>query len=247
VGHQGDAAGSNGAPIRMATFDCYGTLVDFQGGTEEFLYDLALRNGDTDPPPARRLRDVWEQHQVALIEGPYRSYKDILAESLRLAVADLGYAWDPAEGEAFVRAWRSFQPFPDTVAALHVVRDQGVRLVIVSNTDHDIIEHTLKHLGVPFDDVITAADCRAYKPAREVFEYVLERVGTPVDEMLHVAFGFTYDNDAAKRVGLRTAWVNRYVEAQPSGVPPDYEWRDLWGLAELTSGVTQPHALAAAA
>jgi 2-haloacid dehalogenase len=224
------------AEIRVATFDCYGTLVDWEGGAGSFLYQLALRRGDRDPGPGWALRDRWEGLQFDLLQGQYRSYKEILVGSLHQWTAERGYPWYDADGEALVRAIRSWQPFPDTRPALLQAKAQGLRLVIISNTDHDIIEHTLRHLALPFDDVITAQDCRAYKPARTVFEQALARIGEPPESILHVAFGFKYDIAPAQSVGCRAAWVNRFVEARPGPARPDYEWRDLWGLAELVGG-----------
>jgi 2-haloalkanoic acid dehalogenase type II len=225
-----------GPDINVATFDCYGTLVDWEGGAGSFLYQLALREGDTSPEPGWMLRDRWEAIQFDLLGGPYRPYKEILAESLHRWVDERGYRWDAADGEALVRAIRSWQPFPDTRAALLQAKARGLRLVIISNTDRDIIEHTARHLAIPFDQVIVAEDCRAYKPARTVFEQALARIGESPANILHVAFGFKYDIAPAQSVGCRVAWVNRFVEACPGPALPDYEWRDLWGLAELVGG-----------
>ncbi len=222
--------------FQVATFDCYGTLVDWEGGAAAFLYDLALRHGERRLEPGQALRDRWEAIQFELIRGPYRAYKDILADSLRRWMAERGYAWAPAEGEALVRAMRSWQPFPDTRPALRQARAAGLRLVILSNTDDDIVEHTLRHLEVPFDDVVTAEQCRSYKPSLANFERALARIGEPPERVLHVAFGFKYDIGPAQRLGCRTAWVNRHVEAAPGEERPDYVWRDLWGLAELAEG-----------
>ncbi len=222
--------------IQVATFDCYGTLVDWEGGAASFLYRLALRHGERDPGPASALRERWEALQFALLQGDYRPYKEVLRESLRAWTAERGYPWDEADGDALILDMRAWQPFPDTRAALLQAKAAGVKLVIISNTDHDIIEHTLRHIGVPFDDVITAQDCRAYKPARTVFEQAMARVGAPPEHHLHVAFGFKYDIAPAQAMGLRTAWVNRFMEARPGPESPTYEWRDLWGLAELAGG-----------
>jgi 2-haloalkanoic acid dehalogenase type II len=222
--------------FRVATFDCYGTLVDWEGGIGSFLYQLALRRGDADPGPGWALRERWEALQFALLQPPYRPYKEILVASLHQWTAERGYPWYDADGEALVRAMRSWQPFPDTRPALLQAKAQGLRLVIVSNTDRDIVEHTLRHLAIPFDDVITAEECGAYKPALAVFERALDRVGEAPERVLHVAFGFKYDVGPAQAVVCRTAWVNRYTEARPGPAAPDYEWRDLWGLAELVGG-----------
>jgi 2-haloalkanoic acid dehalogenase type II len=128
---------------------------------------------------------------------------------------------------------RSWQPFPDTRPALTRVRAAGVRLMIVSNTDRDIIEHSLRHIEVPFDLVQVAEDVRAYKPADSVFSAALEQIGEPPERVLHVAFGFKYDIGPAERAGMKTAWVNRHQEAAPGAARCDHEWRDLWGLVSV--------------
>lgn len=218
---------------RLVTFDCYGTLVDWEGGAAAFLYELALRHGEAQPPPGRELRDRWEAIQFELLQGEYRRYRDVLSESLRAWMDERGYPWQQEEGEALLRSMRSWQPFPDTRPALERAQAAGMRLAIVSNTDRDIIAHTVRHIGVAFDDVITAEDAGAYKPADAVFDYALERLATPPEEILHVAFGFKYDIGPAARHGMRTAWVNRHAEPPPGDERFDHEWRDLWGLAEL--------------
>src|SRR5215216_5095348 len=145
--------------ITTATFDCYGTLIDWEGGLGCFLYDLALRNGDSVEENGRELRDRWEAIQFLLIQGPYHRYETILAKSLRLWSDERGYAWKDDYGRDLARSMRSWQPFHDTKSALTRARESGLKLVIISNTDRAMIEHSLKHLEVPFDDVITAEDC----------------------------------------------------------------------------------------
>ncbi|MGE5291350.1 MAG: haloacid dehalogenase type II [Micromonosporaceae bacterium] len=228
--------------IDVVTFDCYGTLIDWEGGAASFLHDLALRNAAApDPagmPSAGGLRERWERIQFAMIVGPYRPYKEILAGSLSALAAEQGWTVTAADKDAFVRSMRSWQPFPDTRPALRAAREHGVRLVIISNTDRDIIAHTLRHLEVPFDAVITAEDCGAYKPDPAVFCHALDVIGVPPERILHVAFGFEYDNGPAKMLGMRTAWVNRSVQLRPEVSPgsvPDFEWRDLWALPDTLS------------
>jgi len=219
---------------KVATFDCYGTLVDWEGGAAAFLYDLARRNGDFDPGPGRLLRERWEEIQFDLIQGEYRLYRDVLKESLRTWVAERGYRWNTLEGDAFERAMQSWQPFPDTVPALQRAKKAGTRLVIISNTDGHIMEHTLRQLSpLAFDAVVTSEDVRCYKPDVTAFRRALESAGERPEEILHVAFGFKYDLAPAREVGMRTAWVNRHCEPAPGDLRPDHEWRDLLGLAEL--------------
>jgi 2-haloalkanoic acid dehalogenase type II len=214
----------------IASFDCYGTLIDWEGGLASFLYDFALRQGDEPDENGDALRRRWEAIQFNLIQGPYRPYTAILAESLRLWAEERGLPYTDDDGVALTRAMRSWQPFPDTVPALSAARDAGMRLAILSNTDRDIIVHSLKHIGVPFDLVVTAEDCGSYKPSLGNFERLLRELDTPPAQVLHVAFGFKYDIGPASELGMRSAWVNRHVEPIPAGAQPDYEWRDLWGL-----------------
>ena len=219
---------------KVATFDCYGTLVDWEGSLGAFLYALMLREGVEDPPPGRELRERWEAIQFEIIQGSYKSYKEVLAESVFAWCRELGVPDREVYGEALVDSMRAWQPFPDTRPALERVRDAGVRLAILSNTDRDIISHTLRQIGIPFDDVVTAEDVGAYKPSLTGFERLLERLGEDPSDILHVAFGFKYDIGPAKQLGMGSAWVNRHQEPLPDpDTVPDHEWRDLWGLAGL--------------
>lgn len=230
---------SVGAPmhgIQACTFDCYGTLVDWEGGAASFLYQYALRSGEDPPPSGRELRDRWEEIQFEVISGPYTSYKEVLAESLRRFADERGWRSGAADGEALVRSMCSWQPFPDTRPALRAAHANGVRLVIVSNTDNDILEHTLRQLDAPVDDTVTAEDVRSYKPELPHFERALEVLGLPPEQVLHVAFGFKYDIGPARAMGMRSAWVNRHAEPKPEGAAPDLEWRDLWPLSEIGAG-----------
>ena len=218
--------------IRVASFDCYGTLIDWEGGLGGFLYELARRH-ERDPPPARELRESWEQLQFERIQGAYRSYREVLADSLAAWAGERGYRWNDHDGEALARSMEGWQPFPDTVPALRAAREAGLRLWIISNTDRAIIGHTLRHLELPFDGVTVAEDCRAYKPSADPFEQALRDIGEPPESVLHVAFGFKYDIGPAQALGMPTAWVNRKGEARPGAAVPDHEWRDLWPLREV--------------
>jgi 2-haloalkanoic acid dehalogenase type II len=197
---------------------------------------VALQHEALPQENGHTMRERWEAIQFAIIQGDYRLYKVVLAESLRLWMQERGYPWNDSFGEALARSMRSWQPFPDTRPALTRVREQGKRLVILSNTDNDLIAHSLRHLEIPFDDVITAEDCQSYKPSPRNFERLLSRIGVPPERALHVAFGFKYDIGPAQKLGMQTAWVNRKAEPAPGAERPDYVWHDLWGLAELSGG-----------
>ena len=216
--------------VKVATFDCYGTLIDWEGGAASFLYELARRH-EREPPPGRELRARWEELQFERLQGDYRSYRDVLADSLAEWAGERGYRWNDQDGQRLARAMESWQPFPDTVPALHRAKQAGLRLCIVSNTDRAIMAHTLRQLDVDFDAVVVAEDVRAYKPAMGPFVRALEATGEDPDRILHVAFGFKYDIGPAMQLGMRTAWVNRKREPRPGPDEPDFEWDDLWPLA----------------
>ena len=220
--------------IRVATFDCYGTLIDWEGGAAAFLYEIARRH-ERQPPPGRELRARWEELQFERLQGDYRGYREVLADSLAEWAGERGYRWNDRDGEALARSMESWQPFPDTVPALRAAKEAGLRLWIISNTDRAIMEHSLRHLEVEFDGVTVAEDCRAYKPSDAPFQHALGDIGAAPEEILHVAFGFKYDLAAAQRHGMHTAWVNRHGEPAPGPERPDHEWRDLWPLAEVNS------------
>jgi 2-haloacid dehalogenase len=219
--------------ITVATFDCYGTLIDWEGGLGSFLYELARRKGDQHPGSGRELRERWEQLQFERIGGPYRRYREVLAASLSAWCEERGYRCGPEDGAALARSMESWQPFPDTVPALRAAQAAGLRLWIVSNTDRAIMAHTLRQLEVEFEGVTVAEDVRAYKPSAVPFEAALEQIGEPPERILHVAFGFKYDIATAAKLGMRTAWVNRGGEKRPGDALPDKEWTDLWPLANL--------------
>ena len=160
----------------------------------------------------------------------------MLADSLAAWAAERGYRLADEDGEALARSMESWQPFPDTVAALRAAGDAGLRLWILSNTDRAIMKHSLRHLEVEFAGVTVAEDCRAYKPLTIPFEHALSQIDVPRGQILHVAFGFKYDIGPAQRLGLRTAWVNRGRTRAPGPERPDHEWDDLWPLAAMAAG-----------
>jgi 2-haloalkanoic acid dehalogenase type II len=217
--------------FRVATFDCYGTLIDWEGGLGTFLYQLLLRQGEPEPPPGPELRERWEEIQFEVIQGDYLPYREVLAQSLCRFLEERDWPYNESQGQELELAMMSWQPFPDTVPALRRAKAAGLRLVILSNTDRAIIRHSLRQMDVEFDDVIVAEDVRSYKPAPPHFERARELFGA--EGVLHVAFGFKYDIGPAQQAGFEGAWVNRHGEPKPGEAVPDYEWRDLWGLAEL--------------
>lgn len=144
------------------TFDCYGTLVDFDLDSVT-LEHLGGRLEGVDTP--RFLRE-FEQIRFEEVLGEYRPYRAVLRESLKRAMTQFGLEYRTEDGDALVAAVPTFGPFPDVPPVLEHLR-QHCKLVIISNTEDDLIDHNVRNIGVPFDHVITAEQARAYKPALE--------------------------------------------------------------------------------
>ncbi len=221
---------------KAATFDCYGTLIDWEGGAAAFLYDVARRNGDDDPGPGHLLRRRWEEIQFEHIQQDYRSY-NVRARGEPARVG--GRARLPLERERGLRlrpldaVAGSRSPTPSRRS--RALREAGVPLAIVSNSESAIMDHTLRQLApLEFDHVVLADEVRCYKPDRRPFTRMLDKLSAAPEDVLHVAFGFKYDIGRAQELGMQTAWINRHREPLPDpDTVPDHEWRDLWGLAEL--------------
>lgn len=210
------------------TFDCYGTLVDFDLGSAA-LEILAGRLDGIDTP--RFLRE-FEQIRFEEVLGEYRPYRDVLRESLERAMTRFGMAYQPGDGDALVAAVPAFGPFPDVPPVLEHLR-QYCKLAIISNTDDDLIVHNVRNIGVPFEHVVTAEQARAYKPALEAFEYMLGVLGCREDELVHVAQGFNYDIMPAAKLGWKRVWINRRGQQGDPAFGPYDELPDLTGLPGL--------------
>ena len=243
------AAASNGAPeLRLGdfsalTFDCYGTLIDWESGILAALrpWTAAHRVEVDDEELLAAFGRAESRRQAAQPTAPY---PEILAGVLDDLAAALDAAASREEAAAFAGSVKDWPAFPDSAEALAYLQ-RHYRLVIVSNVDRSSFRHSNAKLGVTFDAVVTADDAGAYKPAPNHFQLALAQLaGTGVarDQVLHVAQSLYHDHVPAKRLGLRTMWINRRADrAQGSGatpaaaapVTPDGEVPTLAALAEL--------------
>jgi 2-haloacid dehalogenase len=203
---------------RWATFDCYGTLIDWNGGIGRELERLfgAARGGEL-------LHTYHELEPQIQREDPRRSYREVLAVALARLGAPAG------EQEALVRSLPGWEPFPEVPAALEEARARGWRLAVLSNTDRDLLDASLARLGVEFDLTVVASEIGSYKPASAHWDDFFARSGADRERQVHVAASLFHDIAPASGLGLRTIWINRLgEEAEPQ---PDLELRSLAGLA----------------
>ena len=201
---------------RWATFDCYGTLVDWNGGIRA---QLARVFGDER---AGELLERYHELEPQLQADGKLSYREVLTGAMRRLGA-------PEDGEsALADSLAEWRPFPEVPQALEETRDRGWKLAILSNTDRDYIEASMERLGVPFEFAIVASEIGSYKPALGHWRAFEERVGTPPD--VHVAASLFHDVAPANDLGLPSIWINRLGE-QPRP-QPTRELQDLANLAD---------------
>jgi len=222
------------------TFDCYGTLVDWERGILEALRPV-LRAHGVPGESDEVLLERFARLEATAEAGRFRTYRDVLRE-VALGLGDaLGFEPTGAEVEAFAGSVGDWPPFPDTVRALAALAGR-YRLAIVSNVDDDLFAATAERLGASFAEVVTAQQVRAYKPARAHFDEVLRRLALPRERVLHVAQSLFHDVAPARALGLTCVWVNRRAGREGSGATapasaePDLEVPDLATLVALVSG-----------
>lgn len=213
---------------KYITFDCYGTLVDF-AINEVTVRTLGPRAHQID------LEHFWQEFEEIRYQeilGEYRPYREVLCRSLEKAMKQFGLDYQEEDGEAIVAAVPTFGPFPEVPGVLERLRHH-CKIVIISNTEDDLIAGNLRLIGVPFDHVITAEQARAYKPSPLIFEYTLRTLGCTASDILHVAQGFHYDIVPAHKMGWARVWINRRSQQGDEAFGPYHELPDLSGLPEL--------------
>ncbi len=219
--------------IEVVSFDCYGTLIDWEAGIAEYVAPrLARAQADEARlPTVAEWVARWERIQFQMLR-PYRPYREILMRSFDATMQHFGLESFVDDGPGLVRSLADWRPFPDTVAALRRIAKKR-RLAIISNIDNLLLAQTLGHLLLPFTSLSTAEDAGAYKPDEKPFELALTRIGVEPDRILHAAFGWKYDLAPARGKGMRTAFVNRASVRPPDLPPADLEVSSLTALADL--------------
>lgn len=210
--------------FRLLTFDCYGTLIDWESGIRGAIETIAERSAAAIDP--QQFFEAYLRHEAAIEANPYRPYGQVLAEAAVAAGAECGLPETPELRRSLVDSLPQWQPFDETVRSLERLASR-YRLGILSNVDRRLLAQTLRWLPVSFDLLVTAEDVRSYKPATGHFEAMLARAGCPADAILHVAQSHFHDVTPCAKLGLSCAWINRRGEGHPEGPTPQYELADL--------------------
>ena len=203
---------------RWATFDCYGTLIDWNGGIRR---ELARVFGEER---ADALLHRYHGLERELEADGSRSYAEVLTEAMR------GLGVLPGEEDALARSLPTWEPFPEVPPALAELRDRGWRLAILSNTDPNFLAASLERIGVPVDLTVVASEIGSYKPAHRHWERFFAESGAARARHAHVAASLFHDVAPARELGLASVWINRLGErADPE---PTRELPDLFRLPE---------------
>ena len=211
---------------RWATFDCYGTLIDWNGGVGGQLGRLF--GADAVPALLERYHEIEPQVQA---EDPERTYRTVLTLTLeRLADAE-GLSLPDDEHDALGRSLPEWTPFPEVPAALEEARSRGWQLAILSNTDRDFIAASKARIGVPFDETIVASEIGSYKPGHRHWSEFFARTHADRARHVHVAASHFHDIVPANELGLPSIWVNRLGET--GDPPPTREIPDLSTLPDV--------------
>jgi len=221
---------------KAITFDCYGTLIDWESAIQQFFAQSLASKGFRDVDPLT-LQAEWEEIQFNYIQEQYRPYRQVLLDTLRMAFDSYQIPTDNEECDKFANSMGYWKPFPDTRDAILELQ-KLVKVVLITNTDNQIIQETERLLDVKFDEIITAEQAMAYKPSHKGFQLARERLGLDVSEIWHAGFGFKYDIVPATELGYMTVWVNRQGEVRPVDVKETFLVGDMRTLAYLVKGIS---------
>jgi 2-haloacid dehalogenase len=220
---------------KAITFDCYGTLIDWEGEIQQFFARRLAAKG-VEGIDTKALQAQWEEIQFDYIQQQYRPYRQVLGDTMKMAFDQFHLPYDETDVEAFAASMGQWKPFPDTRDAILDLQ-RFVKVVLITNTDDAIIAETERTIGVKFDDIITAEQAGAYKPSHKGFLLARERLGLPVQDIWHAGFGFKYDVVPASELGYTTVWVNRQGLARPLDVKETFLVGDMRTLAYLVRGM----------
>jgi 2-haloacid dehalogenase/putative hydrolase of the HAD superfamily len=211
----------------VITFDCYGTLIDWESGIAAAFIEAAAKDGVTlIRNDVLRAYENTERHVEA---ERYRSYREILGETAVRVAGALGWQCAPERAGFLADSLPSWQPFPDTNPALERLIAGGCRLGLLSNIDDDLLSATREHFTVSFDIIITAQQVRSYKPSHAHFLMARQRIGNT--RWVHAAQSNYHDIVPTNALGIDNAWINRQGQQPLDGGKPMFEFADLTGLA----------------
>jgi 2-haloacid dehalogenase len=224
--------------FEILTFDCYGTLIDWETGLLSALHRILSAHGKKIDDAT--LLELYGNFEQLSEQGVFHPYREVLQSVVRQFGDELGFVPTAEEVRSLPDSLALWRPWLDTVAALHQLKSR-YRLAILSNVDDDLFAATRPQLEVEFNEVITAQQAQAYKPSLKIFEFALARIEAPAHRILHVGQSIFHDVIPAQALGLATVWVNRPAARAGVGAvkvahaEPDLEVSSLSELSELAA------------
>jgi 2-haloalkanoic acid dehalogenase type II len=213
------------------TFDCYGTLIDWEGGIRDALKKLSEKKGFYLSSDG--LSEKYIKAELQIEAGQYRKYHEILQLTAKRLLKSEGFDISDKDALEFADSIFTWQPFAETHNTLAKLKDQGYKLVILSNIDNEIIKRSIRLIGTDFDGVVTAEDVGAYKPAYGHWREMLKRFNAKTEEVLHVGASYVHDVIPAKELGFDAIWINRNHEKPTAEIRPNIEFPDLTPLPDI--------------
>ena len=192
--------------FEILTFDCYGTLINWEAGILSALHRILSAHGKSIDDAT--LLKLYGDFELRSEQGAFRPYREVLESVVRQFATEFRFTPSAEEVRSLPDSLSTWKPWPDTVAGLRQLKSR-FRLAILSNVDDDLFAATRPQLGVDFDEVITAQQAQAYKPSLKLFELALSRIHAPAHRVLHVGQSLYHDVVPAQLLGLATVWVNR--------------------------------------
>ncbi len=228
---QTESPSLNFTRFQAMTFDCYGTLIDWESGLLGAMRPILHAHGKnlTDAEILTIFSELEPKEQ-----NPYQRYRTVLANIVHRFGERLGFSVSHAEAESLPNSLQNWKPFPDTVAALQKLSTR-YKLAIISNTDDDLFAATSRHLGTSFAAVVTAEQAKAYKPSPAPFRLALDRLGLKREQVLHVGQSIYHDVLPAHSLGMASVLVYRrgFGATRPTEGEPDLKVPDVQTLARL--------------
>jgi 2-haloacid dehalogenase len=221
--------------IKVITFDCYGTLVQWHDAVRRAAASILERHLSAPASTesiasfAVRLREIAMEHQQ---QSPFRDYEAVLDASLNQALRETGHDATAADLETLLATLGRIEPHPDVPEALARLREH-YRIAVISNTSDHLIADTITAIATPIDFVITAQQARAYKPDHALFHHAYAAMGVTKDETIHVAMGQFSDLKVCQELGIRSVWIDREGEPLDPAWQPDAVLKDLSRLPQL--------------
>jgi 2-haloacid dehalogenase len=220
---------------KVLTFDCYGTLIDWESGILAALKPLLSAHGHN--LDNEQLLQIFAEFEAEIQKGEYIKYQEVLRRVVQKFGEQFKFAPTSNELDSLADSIKDWPPFPDTVTALKVL-NKKFKLAIISNIDDNLFAFSAQHLEVEFDSIITAEQVKSYKPSLNNFRAAIDRIGVPLEQILHVACSIYHDIVPAQSLGISTVWVNRRAgkEGMGANLPvvaqPDLEVPDLHTLSQ---------------